>query len=72
MFHELLAVILNVCPFCLKFMRTNIPDVLAAGDVASFPLSIREDKRVQIGHWQLAQAHGNSAQQVTAQIVSEE
>ncbi|KAL7831864.1 hypothetical protein AOLI_G00294120 [Acnodon oligacanthus] len=44
-----------------KFMRTNIPDVFAAGDVASFPLCIREDKRVQIGHWQLAQAHGRVA-----------
>ncbi|KAI4878558.1 hypothetical protein NFI96_016752 [Prochilodus magdalenae] len=44
-----------------KFMRTNIPDVFAAGDVVSFPLSIHEDKRVQIGHWQLAQAHGRVA-----------
>uniref|UniRef100_A0AAR2J688 Rieske domain-containing protein n=1 Tax=Pygocentrus nattereri TaxID=42514 RepID=A0AAR2J688_PYGNA len=44
-----------------KFMKTNIPDVFAAGDVASFPLCIREDKRVQIGHWQLAQAHGRVA-----------
>ncbi|XP_072548094.1 apoptosis inducing factor mitochondria associated 4 isoform X2 [Salminus brasiliensis] len=40
-----------------KYMRTNIPDVFAAGDVVSFPLSIHVDKRVQIGHWQLAQAH---------------
>ncbi|XP_066534346.1 apoptosis inducing factor mitochondria associated 4 isoform X2 [Hoplias malabaricus] len=44
-----------------KFMKTNILDVFAAGDVTSFPLSIREDKRVQIGHWQLAQAHGRVA-----------
>lgn len=41
-------------------MRTNIPDVFAAGDVASFPLSIHADKRVNIGHWQMAQAHGNA------------
>uniref|UniRef100_A0A8B9GXU4 Apoptosis inducing factor mitochondria associated 4 n=1 Tax=Astyanax mexicanus TaxID=7994 RepID=A0A8B9GXU4_ASTMX len=45
----------------LKFMRTNIPDVFAAGDVVSFPLALREDKMVQIGHWQLAQAHGRVA-----------
>ncbi|TSN39313.1 Apoptosis-inducing factor 3 [Bagarius yarrelli] len=44
-----------------KFMRTNISDVFAAGDVASFPLSIHADKRVNIGHWQLAQAHGRVA-----------
>ncbi|XP_053363565.1 apoptosis inducing factor mitochondria associated 4 [Clarias gariepinus] len=44
-----------------KFMRTNIPDVFAAGDVASFPLSIHADKMVNIGHWQLAQAHGRVA-----------
>ncbi|XP_017345668.1 apoptosis inducing factor mitochondria associated 4 [Ictalurus punctatus] len=44
-----------------KFMRTNNPDVFAAGDVASFPLSIQADKRVNIGHWQLAQAHGRVA-----------
>ncbi|XP_007245973.3 apoptosis inducing factor mitochondria associated 4 isoform X1 [Astyanax mexicanus] len=44
-----------------KFMRTNIPDVFAAGDVVSFPLALREDKMVQIGHWQLAQAHGRVA-----------
>ncbi|MCJ8740078.1 hypothetical protein PDJAM_G00054840 [Pangasius djambal] len=44
-----------------KFMRTNVPDVFAAGDVTSFPLSIHADKRVNIGHWQLAQAHGRVA-----------
>ncbi|KAM6946447.1 apoptosis inducing factor mitochondria associated 4 [Aplochiton taeniatus] len=44
-----------------KFMRTNIPDVFGAGDVTSFPLSIRGDQRVNIGHWQLAHAHGRVA-----------
>uniref|UniRef100_A0A672SVC4 Apoptosis inducing factor mitochondria associated 4 n=1 Tax=Sinocyclocheilus grahami TaxID=75366 RepID=A0A672SVC4_SINGR len=41
-----------------RFMKTNIPDVFAAGDVASFPLPLVGHKRVNIGHWQLVQAHG--------------
>ncbi|XP_044210846.1 apoptosis inducing factor mitochondria associated 4 [Thunnus albacares] len=44
-----------------KFMRTNIPDVFSAGDVTSFPLSICGDQRVNIGHWQMSQAHGRIA-----------
>ncbi|XP_067102229.1 apoptosis inducing factor mitochondria associated 4 isoform X1 [Osmerus mordax] len=44
-----------------KFMRTNIPDVFGAGDVTAFPLTIRGDQRVNIGHWQLAHAHGRVA-----------
>nr|NP_001074169.1 apoptosis inducing factor mitochondria associated 4 [Danio rerio]AAI29325.1 Zgc:158614 [Danio rerio] len=44
-----------------KFMKTNIPDVFAAGDVVSFPLTLVGHKRVNIGHWQLAQAHGRIA-----------
>ncbi|XP_053176639.1 apoptosis inducing factor mitochondria associated 4 [Scomber japonicus] len=44
-----------------KFMRTNIPDVFSAGDVASFPLTIRGDQRVNIGHWQMSHAHGKVA-----------
>ncbi|ROK28224.1 Apoptosis-inducing factor 3 [Anabarilius grahami] len=43
-----------------KFMKTNIPDVFAAGDVVSFPLPLVGHKRVNIGHWQLAQAHGTT------------
>lgn len=39
-------------------MRTNVPDVFGAGDVVSFPLALVWHKRVNIGHWQLAQAHG--------------
>lgn len=39
-------------------MRTNIPDVFSAGDVTSFPLAIRGDLRVNIGHWQMSQAQG--------------
>lgn len=44
-----------------KFMRTNVPDVFGAGDVVAFPLRIRGDQRVNIGHWQLAHAHGRAA-----------
>lgn len=39
-------------------MRTNIPDIFSAGDVTSFPLTIRGDQRVNIGHWQMSQAQG--------------
>lgn len=41
-------------------MRTNIPDVFGAGDVTSFPLKIRGDQRVNIGHWQMSQAQGKT------------
>ncbi|XP_062275381.1 apoptosis inducing factor mitochondria associated 4 [Scomber scombrus] len=44
-----------------KFMRTNIPDVFSAGDITSFPLTIRGDQRVNIGHWQMSHAHGKVA-----------
>uniref|UniRef100_A0A671XKJ6 Apoptosis inducing factor mitochondria associated 4 n=1 Tax=Sparus aurata TaxID=8175 RepID=A0A671XKJ6_SPAAU len=46
--------------FC-QFMRTNIPDIFSAGDVASFPLTIRGDQRVNVGHWQMSQSHGRVA-----------
>ncbi|MEQ2173833.1 hypothetical protein GOODEAATRI_001511, partial [Goodea atripinnis] len=41
-----------------RFMRTNKADIFGAGDVTSFPLSIRGDQRVNIGHWQMSHAHG--------------
>ncbi|XP_007563148.1 apoptosis inducing factor mitochondria associated 4 [Poecilia latipinna] len=44
-----------------KFMRTNVPDIFSAGDVVSFPLTIRGDQRVNIGHWQMSHAHGRVA-----------
>ncbi|KAK7882098.1 hypothetical protein WMY93_028272 [Mugilogobius chulae] len=49
------AVIVN------KLMMTNIPDVFSAGDVTAFPLTIRKDERVSIGHWQMSHAHGRVA-----------
>ncbi|MEQ2305024.1 hypothetical protein AMECASPLE_033265 [Ameca splendens] len=42
-------------------MRTNKADIFGAGDVTSFPLSIRGDQRVNIGHWQMSHAHGRVA-----------
>ena len=42
-------------------MKTNVPDIYAAGDVTSFPLKIRGGQRVQIGHWQMAHSHGNTS-----------
>uniref|UniRef100_A0A8C6NHS2 Apoptosis inducing factor mitochondria associated 4 n=1 Tax=Nothobranchius furzeri TaxID=105023 RepID=A0A8C6NHS2_NOTFU len=44
-----------------QYMRTNIPDIFSAGDVASFPLSIRGDQQVNIGHWQMSHSHGKVA-----------
>ncbi|CAL8361386.1 unnamed protein product [Merluccius merluccius] len=44
-----------------KFMKTNVSDIYGAGDVTSFPLTIREGQRVNICHWQMAQAHGRVA-----------
>ncbi|TKS82803.1 Apoptosis-inducing factor 3 [Collichthys lucidus] len=41
-----------------KYMRTNVPGVFCAGDVATFPLAMAKDRMVNIGHWQMAQAHG--------------
>ncbi|CAL9683924.1 unnamed protein product [Knipowitschia caucasica] len=49
------AVIVN------KFMMTNVPDVFSAGDVTAFPLTIRSDQMVSIGHWQMSHAHGRTA-----------
>uniref|UniRef100_A0A3B3D8R4 Apoptosis inducing factor mitochondria associated 5 n=1 Tax=Oryzias melastigma TaxID=30732 RepID=A0A3B3D8R4_ORYME len=43
------------------YMRTNVPDVFCAGDLASFPLPLAKNKVVNIGHWQMAQAQGRVA-----------
>lgn len=43
----------------LQYMRTNVPDVYCAGDLATFPLMMAKDQLVNIGHWQMAQAHGD-------------
>ncbi|KAF7206412.1 apoptosis-inducing factor 3-like, partial [Nothobranchius furzeri] len=44
-----------------KCMRTNVPDVFCAGDMAFFPLTIAKNQLVNIGHWQMAQAQGKIA-----------
>ncbi|XP_005990326.1 apoptosis-inducing factor 3 isoform X2 [Latimeria chalumnae] len=44
-----------------KTMQTNIPGVYAAGDVVTFPLALRNNKKVNIPHWQMAHMHGRIA-----------
>lgn len=44
-----------------KYMQTNVPDVFCGGDVCTFPLLMAKDQQVNIGHWQMAQAHGKAA-----------
>lgn len=39
-------------------MRTSDPDVFAAGDCCSFPLSIYGNRRVRLEAWRSAQEHG--------------
>uniref|UniRef100_A0A3B4ZW91 Apoptosis-inducing factor 3-like n=1 Tax=Stegastes partitus TaxID=144197 RepID=A0A3B4ZW91_9TELE len=41
-----------------KGMRTNVPDVYSGGDLVTFPLAMANNQLVNIGHWQMAQAHG--------------
>ncbi|XP_059207065.1 apoptosis-inducing factor 3 [Centropristis striata] len=44
-----------------KYMRTNVPDVYCGGDLATFPLKMAQNRLVNIGHWQMAQAHARIA-----------
>ncbi|KAM7398195.1 hypothetical protein PAMA_006206 [Pampus argenteus] len=44
-----------------KYMRTNVPGVFCGGDLATFPLAMAKNRPVNIGHWQMAQAHGRIA-----------
>ncbi|XP_073169051.1 apoptosis-inducing factor 3 isoform X3 [Lepidochelys kempii] len=44
-----------------KMMQTNIPGVFAAGDAVMFPLALRNNKKVNIPHWQMAHMHGRIA-----------
>ncbi|XP_041457152.1 apoptosis-inducing factor 3-like isoform X2 [Lytechinus variegatus] len=44
-----------------KYMKTNKTNIYAAGDIASFPLAMAENREVNIGHWQIAHAHGRVA-----------
>ncbi len=47
-------------------MKTNKPNVYAAGDIADFPLTCVGDQRVNIGHWQMACQHGRLEDQNSA------
>ncbi|XP_032388898.1 apoptosis-inducing factor 3 [Etheostoma spectabile] len=44
-----------------KYMRTNVPSVYCGGDLATFPLAMAKNRLVNIGHWQMAQAHARIA-----------
>lgn len=44
-----------------KLMKTNVPDVYAAGDIVEFPLFTVDDKMANVQHWQMAHAHGRTA-----------
>ncbi|XP_060115628.1 apoptosis-inducing factor 3-like [Heteronotia binoei] len=51
----------NGCILVDLFMKTNVPDVFAAGDAASFPVALFNWKNAYVRHWQIAQAHGRVA-----------
>ncbi|XP_056602552.1 apoptosis-inducing factor 3 isoform X1 [Triplophysa dalaica] len=44
-----------------KTMQTNMDGVFAGGDVVTFPLALRSNKKVNIPHWQMAHVHGRVA-----------
>uniref|UniRef100_G1LQ22 Apoptosis-inducing factor 3 n=1 Tax=Ailuropoda melanoleuca TaxID=9646 RepID=G1LQ22_AILME len=46
-----------------KMMLTNVPGVFAAGDAVTFPLAWRNNRKVNIPHWQMAHAQGRVAAQ---------
>ncbi|XP_009875245.1 PREDICTED: apoptosis-inducing factor 3-like, partial [Apaloderma vittatum] len=49
------AILVDLC------MKTNMPNVFAAGDVASFPVALLNGDRSSIHHQQVAEAHGHIA-----------
>ena len=51
-------IIVNEC------MKTNVDNIFAIGDIAKFPLdlpSFEEAVQINVGHWQIAHAHGKCA-----------
>uniref|UniRef100_A0A3B3D108 AIF family member 3 n=1 Tax=Oryzias melastigma TaxID=30732 RepID=A0A3B3D108_ORYME len=44
-----------------KMMQTNVEGVFAGGDVVTFPFPPRNNKKVNIPHWQMAHVHGRVA-----------
>lgn len=45
-------------------MQTNVDGVFAGGDVVTFPLALRGNKKVNIPHWQMAHVHGKHQEQI--------
>jgi NADPH-dependent 2,4-dienoyl-CoA reductase/sulfur reductase-like enzyme len=51
-------IIVNEC------MKTNVDNIFAVGDIAKFPLDLptfEGVKNINVGHWQIANAHGKCA-----------
>ncbi|XP_008416961.1 apoptosis-inducing factor 3 isoform X2 [Poecilia reticulata] len=44
-----------------KMMQTSVDGVFAGGDVVTFPFPPRNNKKVNIPHWQMAHVHGRVA-----------
>lgn len=44
-----------------QMMQTNVPGVFAAGDAVTFPLAWRNNRKVNIPHWQMAHAQGTAS-----------
>ena len=44
-----------------QMMQTNVPGVFAAGDAVTFPLAWRNNRKVNIPHWQMAHAQGTGS-----------
>ena len=38
--------------------ETSYKNVFAGGDIVRYPLSIFDNKMINVGHWQTAQSHG--------------
>jgi len=53
-----------------QHLRSSLPFVWAAGDVAEFPLPLAENKRVSIGHWQMALKMGETAGKNIARAIA--
>jgi len=49
-----------------KHLRTSVPSILAAGDMASYPLPLAGGARAVTGHWQLSSYHGRVAGETAA------
>lgn len=50
--------VISVSLYFSQMMQTNVDGVFAGGDVVTFPLALRGNKKVNIPHWQMAHVHG--------------